>query len=124
MLKRIMLNFTSIMASPLVWAKDLANSGVAMPLQYNVMPINQSHHHACSLCLTNHILLPTPLYIGIAYCAAVILHFQNIYGFSCIHCISRLFMSFIASYILISNKFSMKHFNLSQAKLVSYSYNP
>ena len=23
--------------------------------------INQSHHHTCSLCLTNQILLPTPL---------------------------------------------------------------
>ena len=29
--------------------------------RYNAMPINQSHHHACSLCLTNQILLPTPL---------------------------------------------------------------
>ena len=49
----------------LLWLKcPIARAKALMWLchcRYNAIPINQSRHHACSLCLTNQILLPTSL---------------------------------------------------------------
>ena len=50
------------LSCPVVWAKALASSGMAMLLQIQCHTHKSiTYHHACSLCLTNQILLPTPL---------------------------------------------------------------
>ena len=48
--------------SPVAWVKTLAIPSVATQCRYNAMSINQSNHHEYSFCLSNQMLLPTPLY--------------------------------------------------------------